>query len=117
MKPSARRTMRRGLLVGLLLAPAAVLADAMVEVWVQLTLPELARVPAAQRAQAQQLIERQQDAVMQQLRALGGVEQARVRLVRNALAVRLPASALPRARAIEGVRAVTPVRHRDIHRP
>lgn len=99
-------------------APAAAAsAPAMVEVWVGLSLPELARVPAAQRRHARQLIERQQDEVMQQLHALGAIEQARVQVVRNALAVRLPASALPQARAIDGVSAVTPVRHRDIHRP
>lgn len=99
-------------------APAAV-ADgpATVEAWVRLSLPELARVPAAQRSDALLLIERQQDEVMRQLVALGAIEQARVHIVRNALAVRIPVSALPQARAIAGVLAVTPVRHRDIHRP
>ncbi|HEY0858345.1 MAG TPA: hypothetical protein VGE16_14875 [Albitalea sp.] len=88
-----------------------------VEAWVRLSLPELARVPAAQRSAALELIERQQDDVMRQLAALGAVEHARVHIVRNALAVRIPVAALAQARLIDGVLAVTPVRHRDIHRP
>jgi hypothetical protein len=126
--PSATR---RALTAGVLLASAAALyaatpaaprgaggpVDATVEVWVQLSLPELASVPAADRDAARRRIAQQQDAVMAALRELGAIEQARVQVVRNALAVRLPRAALEQARGIDGVRTVTPVRHRDLHRP
>lgn len=123
--------LRRTLTSGLFLASATALHAAThdppraasgahaatVEVWVQLSLPELASVPAADRNAARHRIAQQQDTVMAALRDLGAVEQARVQLVRNALAVTLPRSALKQARAIDGVRAITPVRHRDLHRP
>jgi hypothetical protein len=88
----------------------------MVEVWVDLSEPELASLPRDaldQRVALRQRIEQQQDDVMQHLRLLGAVEQARVQQVRNALAVRLPSGALAQARAIPGVRAVRIVRHRN----
>ena len=87
-----------------------------VAVWVDLDLPELASVPRGQRAEFDALrlqIDAQQDAVLARLRALGAIEQARVRLVRNALAVRLPAAQLDAARRIPGVRAVRPIRNID----
>ena len=124
-------TIRRTLTSGLLLATATALHAATpdtpraagsayaatVEVWVQLTEPELTSVPPAERDAARRRIAHQQDTVMAALRDLGAVEQARVQLVRNALAVTLPRAALKQARAIPGVRAITPVRHRDLHRP
>ena len=55
----------------------------------------------------------QQDAVMERLRELGAIEQARVQQVRNALAVRLPGAQMEAARKIAGVRAVSLVRDID----
>ena len=126
--PSAlRHTLTSGLLLASMTALHATPPDApraasgadaaTVEVWVQLSLPELSSVPAPDRAAARRRIAEQQDTVMAALRDLGAVEQARVQLVRNALAVTLPRAALKQARAIPGVRAITPVRHRDLHRP
>lgn len=85
-----------------------------VEVWVDLSAPAIANLAQAsveQRNRLRQHIGQQQDAVMQQLASLGGVELARVQLVRNALAVRLPRSALAQAREVPGVRSILPVRH------
>src|SRR5688572_10557473 len=126
--PSAvGRTLASGLLLASATALHAATPDAPraassahaanVEVWVQLTLPELASVPAADRDAARRRIAHQQDTVMAALRDLGAVEQARVQLVRNALAVTLPRAALKQARGIAGVRAITPIRHPDLHRP
>ena len=94
-------------------------ADGRVSVWVDLDLPELASVAAAKRAEREALrlrIGAQQDAVMNRLRALDAQEQARVQLVRNAIAVRLPAAQIDAARQIPGVRAVRIVRHRSTDR-
>ncbi len=91
--------------------------DASVEVWVDLTLPALGRVPVAERAQARLELQRQQDEVMRQLRLLGARELARVQIVRNAIAVQIDPAALPRARAVVGVRTVTPVRHQELLHP
>lgn len=118
---SGKSSMRRAVSLALLLAPAATWgageAEQVVEAWVHLTLPALATVPVDERDTARERLRQQQDAVMAELRALGAVEQARVQVVRNALAVRLPRSAVDAARRIAGVRTVTPVRHRDLHRP
>jgi hypothetical protein len=85
-------------------------------VWVELSEPALARLPrdqvAARAAQLRRIVE-EQDRVMVQLHRLGAVERARVRTVRNALAVTLPTAVLDRARAIDGVRAVRVVQHRN----
>lgn len=89
-------------------------SDATIEVWVDLTLPPLATLPREardERAALRERIGRQQGEVMAQLAALGAIEEARVQQVRNALAVRLPAEALERARRIPGVRGVHPVTH------
>jgi uncharacterized protein YceK len=86
----------------------------MVSVWIDLDLPELASVPRDQPAARNTLrsqIQAQQDEVMRRLAELGAIEQARVQWVRNALAVRLPASQMDTARRIPGVRAVRAVRH------
>lgn len=87
---------------------------AVVEVWIDLTLPPTASLPRADRdgrAALHRRIVAQQDEVMAQLARLGAVERARVQHARNALAVRIPATALDRARAIPGVRGVQLVRH------
>ena len=84
--------------------------------WVDLDLPALATVPGNKRAARGVLrsrIEAQQDAVMARLLGLGAQEQARVRQVRNAVAVWLPAEQIEAARLIPGVRAVRAVRHVD----
>ncbi len=86
-----------------------------VEVWVELSEPALASLPrdqvAARAAQLRRIVE-EQDRVMTQLHRLGAVERARLRTVRNALAVTLPATALDQARTIVGVRSVQAVQHR-----
>jgi len=100
-------------------APAPQTAHSMqrtgsVEVWVDLDLPPLARLQhasAAEQEQQRERIRRQQDGVMTSLRELGAVEQGRVHIVRNAVAVRLPAESLAVARQLPGVSRVTPVRH------
>ena len=97
-------------------ASAQALADraGRISVWVDLDLPALASLPAdkrAERAALRSRIEAQQDAVMAQLRSLGAQEQARVRQVRNAVAVWLPVEQIEAARLIPGVRAVRAVRH------
>ena len=81
-----------------------------------MNLPELASLPREQHAEREALrmrIHVQQEAAMGRLRGLGAIEQARVQLVRNALAVRLPGAQLDAARQIPGVRAVRIVRHVD----
>ena len=86
----------------------------MVSVWVDLDLPALASVPrndAAARDALRSQILAQQDEVMRRLLELGATEQARVQTVRNALAVRLPATQIDTARLIPGVRSVRSVRN------
>jgi hypothetical protein len=86
-----------------------------VEVWVVLSEPALASLPREadqERAALLQRIVRQQNDVMAQLAALGAVETARIQQVLNALAVRLPADAIPRVKEIPGVRDVRGVHHR-----
>ena len=86
----------------------------MVSVWVDLDLPALASVPrndAAARNALRSQILAQQGEVMRRLLELGAIEQARVQLVRNALAVRLPAAQIDTARRIPGVRSVRAVRN------
>lgn len=87
---------------------------AIVEIWVDLTLPPTATLPRADRdgrAALHRRIVAQQDDVMTQLARLGAEELGRVQHVRNALVVRMPATGLDRARAIPGVRGVRVVRH------
>jgi hypothetical protein len=87
-----------------------------ISVWVDLDLPALASVAAAKRGEREALrlrIGAQQDAVMDRLRALDAQEQARVQLVRNAIAVRLLPAQIEAARQIPGVRAVRVVRHQS----
>ncbi len=91
-----------------------------VSVWVDLDLPELASLPAdrvPERDALRQQILAQQEQVMARLRELGATEQGRVQLLRNALAVRLPANRIEAARQVPGVRAVRPVVDRVLHHP
>ena len=92
-------------------------ADAQpVEVWVVLSEPALATLPRdanKERNAARLRIQRQQDDVMAQLKALGAVESARVQHTRNALAVTLPPSAIDRASKIAGVISIRRVTHRN----
>jgi hypothetical protein len=78
--------------------------------------PPLSTQPAQNRearAALRARIEKQQDDVMSQLAALGAKESARVVEVRNAIAVRIPASAIADARALPGVIKVRAVKHRQ----
>lgn len=114
------RSARRGRLAGIALALAlvaegAAASDDTVEVWIDLSEPALAAAAAnddAARAELVQRIERQQADVAQKLRELGAREEARVRVVRNAIAVHIAPARLDAARAIPGVIGVSPVRHR-----
>lgn len=86
------------------------------EVWVDLSVPPLSTQSAQNRearAALRARIERQQDEVMSQLTALGATESARVIEVRNSIAVRIPSSALTRARTLPGVIKVRAVKHRQ----
>lgn len=89
--------------------------EATLEVWIDLSLPPLGEAkqedPEA-RAALRARIAAQQDRVMAQLTSLGAKEIARVAIVRNAIAVRMPAAALAQARAIPGVVNVRAVKHR-----
>lgn len=80
-----------------------------VQVWVDLVAAPLAAGPSASAKALTDL----QDALMARMRRLGAVELGRVRVLRNAIAVEVDASQLDAIRALEGVRAVTPVRHAD----
>lgn len=100
-------------------------ALARVTVWVDLSLPvpgtaAAATGPAASPNGSQapgaalamrQAVLAQQQAVVAQLQALGATELGRVTLVRNAIAVELPAGALPLARQLPGVLRIRPVTH------
>ena len=99
--------------------PAGMTTEAQgeLEVWIDLSVPALntaARDKPETREALRARIEEQQDAVMTQLTLLGAKEQARVLHVRNSLAMRMPASALVKARDIPGVVNVREVKH--IHR-
>jgi len=88
-----------------------------VEVWVDLTLPPTASVPRAERAAHFLRVVEQQNEVMARLAPLGAIETARVQHLRNAIAIRISADMLERARAIDGVKAVRIVRHLQRSKP
>lgn len=91
-------------------------AQRLVEVWIVLSEPALATLPreaTERRTALRRRIVVQQNDVMAQLQALGAIESARVQLVRNAIAVRLPPAAIERAKNIEGVVGVRAVSHRN----
>lgn len=88
----------------------------LVEVWIVLSEPALATLPrdaSRQRTALRTRIIAEQDRVMEQLRPLGAVETGRIQQVENAVAVRLPASALDAARRIDGVTSVRYVSDRN----
>jgi hypothetical protein len=90
--------------------------DQMVEVWVILSEPALATLPreaTEQRTALREKILKQQNEVMTHLAALGATESGRTQQMSNALAVKLPAAAVERAKSIEGVVMVRPVTHRN----
>ena len=84
--------------------------------WVDLSVPAPApgATPAERVAQLAR-VDALQAEVLAALQALGAVELGRVRLVRNALAVALPAARVAPARAVPGVVRLRPLVHR--HRP
>jgi hypothetical protein len=84
--------------------------------WLDLSEPALSSVGydrPAERVDLLARIDRQQDEVLERVRELGGEELARVKEVRNAVAVTLPATAVPAVGRIRGVLRVRPVQHRN----
>ncbi len=88
------------------------IAPAFVEVWVDLTLPPLAQVDAAQRAAHLERIRAQQAQATRAITTLSGEVVASVTHVRNALAVKIDPQLIGQLRTIEGVRRVSAVTHR-----
>ena len=108
---------RRALVVGLAtmvgqtMVPVAA-GDRWVERWVDLTEPLPADADtAAEASRRRARVEQQQRKIGKTLAALGAVELARIRHARNAIAVRLPASALDAVRALPGVRRLRPLQN------
>lgn len=99
---------RRRLLIGAALA-ARVEAAGFVDVWIELSEPALSTLPPGPqpgRAELDERIRRQQDAVAAQLRELGGRELGRIKSLRNAVAFALPEDQLDAARRLPGVVAL-----------
>lgn len=91
----------------------AAAGETRVEVWIELSAtPPRPDASSAVRAAALRDIDAQQAALVAALQALGGVERGRVRLVRNAVAMDLPAHAVEAASAWPGVKGVRVVQHR-----
>jgi len=89
---------------------------ASVDVWIDLDAPVPAGSHDATEAnKRRQHVEAQQQAVWLELERLGAVELARVRHVRNAIAVRIAPGQLDAVRALAGVARVRPVS--DLHPP
>jgi subtilisin family serine protease len=97
-----------------------------IDVWVSLVDPPLGQAAGRnqkrsgaalgqnqQRTYAREL-DSKQDALMAQIRALGGQEIARVRKAHNAVAVHIDASQLATVASLPGVRAVRPVRNYSV---
>ena len=83
----------------------------LVQVWVELELPPLADSGAGSGAHAAaSAIEAD---LVRRMKSLGAVELGRVRVLRRAIAVEVPADRVDALRALAGVRRVTPVRHVD----
>jgi hypothetical protein len=113
---TAPRSLRRAWLVALLTGHATALADAAVEVWVDLSEPVAAiSGNPEEAAQRRQRVERQQAAVAAELQRLGAVELARLRHTRNAIAVRIAPDRLDAVRGIPGVLRVRPAH--ELHPP
>lgn len=95
---------------------AASRAPDRVEVWVDLEMLPLSSVPsltAAQRAEYRREIDAQQTLLIERLRRWGAAERARVQLVRNAVVVEVPESAIEEIRQLPGVTNVQRVTHRN----
>lgn len=109
-----------GLATGLMSAPVQgnlpprgeLPVPARVQVWVDLTMPAAAAaVMPSSRAAYLHALNAQQELLADSLRAHGAVELARLRLVRNSIAVDLPAEAVDVVRQLPGVLWVRPVTH------
>jgi hypothetical protein len=88
----------------------------LIEVWLVLSEPALATLPrdaTEQRSALRARIVAEQNRVMERIRALGAVETGRIQQVENALAVRLPTSALNAVKLIDGVTSVRQVSDRN----
>ncbi len=86
------------------------------EYWLDLSEPALTSIGPDRPAERDALlarIERQQEVVLARVHELGGAETARLKELRNAVAVTLPAQAVPEAARIPGVLRVRPVQHRN----
>lgn len=95
-------------------ASSAAGASNRVEVWIDLDIPAVAARPAlSAEARTQHLgaIDAQQSALRQQLQRWAAVERGRVRIVRNAVVVEVPESALEDIRRLPGVTGVSRVTH------
>jgi hypothetical protein len=112
------RLPRRVWLLALLAAgcAGAATADAMVEVWVELTEPVPATADNPDDAAARRKrVDRQQDEVAIELRKLGAIEFARIRHTSNAIGVRIAADRLDAVRRIPGVKRVRTTK--ELHPP
>jgi hypothetical protein len=90
--------------------------QALIEVWLVLSEPALATLPldaTEQRSALRARIVAEQNRVMERVRALGAVEAGRIQQVENALAIRLPTSALDAVKQIDGVTSVRQVSDRN----
>lgn len=113
---TAPRPSRRAWLAALLTGHGAALADAAVEVWVDLSEPLAATAGNPEEAaQRRQRVQRQQAAAAAELQRLGAVELARVRHTGNAIAVRIAPDRLDAVRRIPGVLRVRPAH--ELHPP
>lgn len=92
--------------------PAVRDAAPLVQLWVELDMPALAAAAAGTGTSAAAAKAVEAD-LLKRMRALGAVELGRVRVLRHAIAVAVPADRVDALRALEGVRRVTPVRHVD----
>ncbi|MBK6472024.1 MAG: hypothetical protein IPF94_15300 [Betaproteobacteria bacterium] len=87
-----------------------------VEVWIDLAMPPLSArtsLSTVQRAAYRQEIDASQSALIELLRRWGAQERARVQIVRNAIVVEVPESALEEIRKLPGVARVQAVNHRN----
>ena len=87
-----------------------------VEVWIDLEMPPLSANPsltAAQRVAYRHEIDVAQTLLMERVQRLGAEERARVQIVRNAVVVEVPESALEEIRQLPGVARVSRVTHRN----
>ena len=104
-------------------APALLAANGEVEVWIALADPSVAGAigpnakrggglltPTQQREYARGL-ESKQEALVAEVRRLGGRELARVKNAHNAVAIRVDASQVPAISQLPGVVTVRPVRN------